>query len=238
MNSTFMAAVRCYVDKCQDEWDEFVPLVASAIRSAVNRTTGFTPNRLMLGREVHTPAEIMVPSVSNQPASDIPYVNQLESNLKLAHSTARETLKVELKRAKRDYDVKTRVAKFKKGDVVYTLDHAPANKLQPKWIGPCVVSKVCSPFVYKLKYQRREWMVNHDSMKPCHEKNLPVWVTRFQEKLRQDEEDIYCVCKKPDDGFTMVECLSCFDWFHGHCMKLTQKQAQTMNFICPRCVTN
>ena len=116
MNSTLMAAIRCYVEKCNDEWDKFVPLVASAIRSAVNRSTGFTPNRLMLGRELHTPAEMLAPSVANQSESSIPYVNQLEGRLKSAYSTARETLQVELKRTKKDYDVNVKVASFQKGE--------------------------------------------------------------------------------------------------------------------------
>ncbi len=43
-NRTLMDAVRCYVEKSQDRWDEFLPQIAGALRSAVNRNTGFTPN--------------------------------------------------------------------------------------------------------------------------------------------------------------------------------------------------
>ena len=35
-----------------ESWDDFVGIAVGAIRATVNRSTGFTPNRMMLGREV------------------------------------------------------------------------------------------------------------------------------------------------------------------------------------------
>ena len=51
--------VRCFVSKQQNNWDEHLPQLAGAIRSSVNRSTGFTPNMLMLGREVNQPADLL-----------------------------------------------------------------------------------------------------------------------------------------------------------------------------------
>lgn len=56
-NRTIKDAVRCFVSKSQDNWDEHLPQLAGAIRSFFNRNTGFTPNKLMLGREVTLPAD-------------------------------------------------------------------------------------------------------------------------------------------------------------------------------------
>lgn len=42
-----MDAVRCFVSKTPGDWDESIPQIASALR-CVNRSTGFTPNILML----------------------------------------------------------------------------------------------------------------------------------------------------------------------------------------------
>ncbi|GFN91567.1 Pol polyprotein [Plakobranchus ocellatus] len=58
-NRTLLNAVRCYLQGRQDRWDECVPFIAAALR--VNRNTGFTPNRFVLGREVTTPLELMFP---------------------------------------------------------------------------------------------------------------------------------------------------------------------------------
>ena len=78
MNRTLIAAIRCYVNKKKDDWDDYLPLVASAIRSAVNRHTGFTPNKLMLGKEINTPAEIMFPDRKTLPVSPEEYVADLQ----------------------------------------------------------------------------------------------------------------------------------------------------------------
>jgi transposase InsO family protein len=58
-NRTLMDAVRCYIDKAQDHWDEHLAQITGALRSAVNRHTGYTANRRMLDREVNTPADPM-----------------------------------------------------------------------------------------------------------------------------------------------------------------------------------
>ncbi|MCP3871092.1 MAG: DDE-type integrase/transposase/recombinase [Gammaproteobacteria bacterium] len=235
MNRTLMAAVRCFIGQCQEDWDIYVPLIASAMRSAVNRHTGFTPNRLMLGREVNTPAEIMVPHPMDRSTSHADFVSDLETNMQLAHQTARGTLKVELKRAKTHFDLNKKVATFQKGDVVYCLDHAPANKLHPKWIGPCVVLQVRSPFLFRIKFRNREWTVNHNSLKSCMEDNLPAWIGKVIDKIRRDALLTYCICRKPDDGLLMVQCLRCLDWFHGQCIKLTRAQALAIDYVCVEC---
>ena len=54
-----MDAVRCFVNKSQDNWDEHLSQLAGDIRSSMNRSTGFTPNKLMLGREVNLPADLV-----------------------------------------------------------------------------------------------------------------------------------------------------------------------------------
>ena len=61
-NRTLMDAVRCYVDKAQNCWDEHLAQIAGALRWAVNRNSGFTVNKLMLGREVNTPADLLYPA--------------------------------------------------------------------------------------------------------------------------------------------------------------------------------
>ena len=58
-NRSLMDAVRCFVDNSQENWDEHLPQLAGAMRSCINRCTGFTPTMLMLGRETNQPADLM-----------------------------------------------------------------------------------------------------------------------------------------------------------------------------------
>ena len=59
MNRTILQILRCFIQDQQTDWD--LGTVGMAIRSTVNLQTGFTPNFLMLGREVLQPIDLMNP---------------------------------------------------------------------------------------------------------------------------------------------------------------------------------
>ena len=152
-----MAAVRSFVSKQQNDWDVYVPLIASAIRSSINRSTGFTPNKLMLGRELTTPAELVIPGAEPESIPQTDYVVKLKEGLQMAHETARFTLKVQIAREKRNYDLKIHKHEFKRGDLVYFLDKGThkgkSNKLSKKWICPAIIISVLTPYVFRIKFR-------------------------------------------------------------------------------------
>ena len=55
-------------------------MIASAIRSSVNRHTGFTPNKMMLGREVMTPPGLLVPGAKSLETFPEEHVNELRKH--------------------------------------------------------------------------------------------------------------------------------------------------------------
>ena len=88
-----MDAVRCYIDKAQDCWDEHLAQIAGAFRSADNRNSRFIANKLMLCREVNTPASLMYRSPLQEGPADIEtYVRDLEDKILTGHETARRRL--------------------------------------------------------------------------------------------------------------------------------------------------
>lgn len=124
-NRTLMDAVRCFVDKSQNNWDEHLPQLASAIRSSVNRHTGFTPNKLMLGREVNVPTDLVFrPPEPAKVVDHEDYVTRLQESIRTAHEVARDVLKTQQVHMKRDYDVKIQTREYAMGDFVYVLDSA------------------------------------------------------------------------------------------------------------------
>ncbi|XP_072481885.1 CXXC-type zinc finger protein 1 isoform X8 [Notamacropus eugenii] len=47
---------------------------------------------------------------------------------------------------------------------------------------------------------------------------------------------IYCVCRKPDINCFMIGCDSCNEWFHGDCIKITEKMAKAIReWYCLQC---
>ena len=95
-NRTLLQMIRCFLRQSQEDWDEHVPLLAGAYRSTTHTSTGITPNRLMLGREVNLPEEVMfgVHQVSNSNGEDMAcYIERLRSSLGKCWEIARENLK-------------------------------------------------------------------------------------------------------------------------------------------------
>lgn len=49
--------------------------------------------------------------------------------------------------------------------------------------------------------------------------------------------DVYCICRKPDNGTFMIGCDgSCDDWYHGKCVNVEERDKNLIDkFICPAC---
>jgi hypothetical protein len=52
-NHVFVESLRKVVDEDVENWTEYLPFVLLAYRTKINTTTGFTPYRLMFGREMN-----------------------------------------------------------------------------------------------------------------------------------------------------------------------------------------
>jgi hypothetical protein len=59
-NTVLLQMIRCYIEKKNRRWDKDIPLFSMALHSVVNRQTGYTPNKLMLGRETIQPVQLLL----------------------------------------------------------------------------------------------------------------------------------------------------------------------------------
>ena len=100
MNRTLLQLLRCSIGDKQTDWDKRLPLLVMAMRSTLCKSTGFTPNRLMLGREVCTPLELMVGSRTPEKRL-MGYVKELEEGLQQCHGAAREQMQAQQLRQKK-----------------------------------------------------------------------------------------------------------------------------------------
>jgi hypothetical protein len=164
---------------------------------------------LMLGRETNQPADLMfgVGKEKNYSDSD-EYVMGLEKAIRNAHEVARNTLNSTQKKMKLDCDVKILEKQYQKGDLVYVLDTAiikgKCKNLSPPWKGPGVVLDRLTPCIYKIKLQRVILTANHDRLKACRDRKIPVWLQKCQAQLNREENVIqpkdekerkkYCIC--------------------------------------------
>ncbi|KAF7187354.1 Set1 complex component spp1 [Pseudocercospora fuligena] len=65
-----------------------------------------------------------------------------------------------------------------------------------------------------------------------------------EEEIDEDEAagsdtDLYCICRKPDNGTFMIGCDgTCDDWFHGKCVGIEERDKNLIDkYMCPSCTT-
>lgn len=191
-NKTLLQMVRCYVDGNQKNWDEHLPLLTAAYRSSPHACTGFTPNRMMLGREVHQPQSVSlgVAEANRVRSSPAEYVASLEEQLRETHELAREHLKVAQRKQKRDYDLRAQQRAYQAGDLVYVRDstrkRGQSPKLQPPWKGPSLVTERIGPVLYRVRDKRSSRVLHHDRLLPCSSDVVPAWMRRQRHALLQE----------------------------------------------------
>ena len=243
VNRTLMDAVRCFASRIPTMWDEYLPQLAGALRSAVNRNTGFTANMLMLGREVNVPADLVFPSPEQEKQDVNEFVGQLVDHIQKAHEAARDKLKTTQTHMKRDYDLRANAKQYEVGSVVYVLDDHPVpgkcKKLRPVWKGPAIVTRKLSDYVYEIKLRQKLVTMHHDRMKLCSDRQLPKWVQKHRENPTSAllQNDVFCICRGPDKGDFMIQCDECREWFHGDCVKVTEAEAAMIDvYLCINCI--
>ena len=211
----------------------------------------------MLGREAATPAELVFHTGSKGKTSPENYVGRLESELKNAYEAARKTLRSSQNLMKRHYDLQLLKRAYKVGDLVCVLDSARkkgiAKKLSPPWKGPGFIGKKITPYLYKVKTRKSADTVNHDRMKICVLDQITSWLETARRELSPEansdglnaggtesgKNEVFCFCRKPNDGQLMIQCDECLDWFHGKCVGITEDRAQEIDtYLCPMCETS
>ena len=179
--------IRCYLEGHDRDWDKHLSLFSMALHSTVQRQTGFTPNMLMLGREVIQPVDLMFkPPGGDKVLSPIAWVEKLTASLDKAHTIARERLQGKQHYQKRYYDLKAHEKYFSVGDLVYKRDTAhkvgESSKLKPPYQGPFLVIECRHP-LYIIRGKRKKELLHFDRLKECHGEFQPTWLVRARHSL-------------------------------------------------------
>ena len=195
MNRTIEAMISMYISPGQRDWDQFLPYIMMAYRSAVQSTTGYTPNRMMLGREVDMPIDLIigVPDEEKKKVSEVEYVEKLRTDLEQVHAVAREHIKCRSDKQKKHYDLKSHIRRYEECDLVWIHNPAKKKGISPKltrsWEGPYMIVNRLSDVTYRIKGGLRAKLkvVHFDRLKPYLGEVIPEWVQC--EIKRRDERN-------------------------------------------------
>ena len=179
-NLTLAGMLARFTAKDQKDWDCHLPYVLLAYRSAVHESTGFSPNMMMLGREVRLPVDLLYgrpPNTSND--HNLPeYIAKQAERIEKVYEFARANLQIASESQKKQYDHRTTKSGFAVNDKVWIYHSirkkGVSTKLQDKWEGPFVIEERINDVLYRIKNMpsRRADVVHVDKLKPYNENTM------------------------------------------------------------------
>jgi len=125
------------VSEKQNDWHDYLPYIAAALRASSSEATGYSANYLMLGREVNTTA-----------ASYGEFVENVREKLVFAYDAARERLGVAAARNKRYYDLKAKSKTFAVNDIVYYYNPRKFVGKSDKWASVTLAGRIMAVAQY------------------------------------------------------------------------------------------
>jgi len=197
-------------------WEQALPAVLFALRTAVHRSTKLTPFRLLFGRDAQLPLDMLFgdpPTIERGDRSYHQYAQELKQRHAAAAKWAREHIGQAVLRNRRHYHQEQKL--FVEGQRVWLftpiVDKSKGAKFTQYWSGPWMLMEQISPVLYRIqphpswKTIKKEMVVSVDRMKvfrppipldgvepnvePADATNLEQNDDQFLEAWFPDEED-------------------------------------------------
>ena len=196
-NKTLGALLRQVTSDHQRDWDKHVELATMAYRSTVHESTGQTPNKMMLGRELPMPSHLLVATPDRRNVTGkIPFVQDLHDKLLEAHTLAREHLKKNHIHQKQQYDRTTRRTEWEVGTAVWLYNPTKQVGKSPKltifWEEmPYVITEKINPVVMKIQKSRasKPKIIHIDRLKRVEGPIDISWYTGTNPKTEREKEN-------------------------------------------------
>ena len=157
-NRSLLQMLRAYVLDHAD-WEQYLPLVLYAYRTAIHASTGVSPFELMFGRCANKP-----PILSKVAHDVTSYQHQLQAKLSQLMDFV-EAHNIQASNQQKQYfDKQTLARTFSVGDPVW-LSIPTAGKLDPRWEGKWIIQSVVSPTTFTIHDGLRTKTVHIDRLR-------------------------------------------------------------------------
>ncbi|XP_047219374.1 uncharacterized protein LOC124867136 [Girardinichthys multiradiatus] len=152
-NQTLKNMLRKFVSTTGADWDQWLPYLLFAYREVPQASTGFSPFKLLYGRQVRGPLDLLKDYWENPESAEeniVAYVVKMRQRLEEMTALAQECMRTAQQTQKRWYDQKSRERVLKPGQQVLLLLPTSDNKLLAKWHGPYEVTRQVGKVTYEL----------------------------------------------------------------------------------------
>ncbi len=189
-----------------EQWEEQLPYVMASYRSTPHATTGETPNRLMLGREVVTPLTLLAPPVPDLKKRHS-WVEHLHKNFSRAHIQVQDAIGRAQRVQKKYYDKKVKEQVFEPRQKVWLwnarkVKRGPYKLRADRWEGPLEIKKRLSVAAYVVGKPgvATGRVVSTAHLVPYIERRVDLRVIDEQENVDREHLDL-----ESDDNELIVE---------------------------------
>ncbi len=157
-NQTLKQMLRRVVAEDKRDWDLMLPYVLFGIREVPQASTGFTPFKLLFGRQPRGLLDVAKEAWEQQPAphrSVIEHVKEMRERIDRVMPLVREHLFKAQQAQQRHYNRAAQPREFQPGDRVMVLVPNSACKFLASWQGPYTVTERTGPVTYRVRQPGR-----------------------------------------------------------------------------------
>ena len=200
-NRCVMDMIHAQIRLDPSDWDRALALACLAYNSTPHTSTGFEPNRLMLGRNTYMPADRMMPHNPNVQRKTITeFARELDQSVRRAHQLAREHTFRAATTQKKYYDRTAHLKRYKVGDTVQLKvfrKEKGVGKFADRFEGPYYVLDVLSDVNFRIirAMEDKPRVVHHDHIIPYLEREPEpacdkAWVFKRSRTYRPPPSDV------------------------------------------------
>ncbi|UYV63495.1 K02A2.6-like [Cordylochernes scorpioides] len=183
-NRTLTQHLTMFVDKNQRDWDQHLPMLLMAYRSAEHESTGHSLARMLFGHELRMPCDVLLGRPEETFENTNEYISHLEERMLTIHQWAREKLHFSSEKMKDRYNFKTSHKTYKEGEMVWLYNPQRKKGLSPKlqyqWEGPYKIIKCLNDVIYRIQKTRtsKPKVVHYNRLAPFRGSVPEQWTVR------------------------------------------------------------
>ncbi|XP_063596500.1 uncharacterized protein LOC134773250 [Penaeus indicus] len=192
-HQTLKCTLTKFCNEVDKEWDESVPFMLYAIRTAKNESLGYSPCELLFGYQIRGPLEILFESLVDENKTDnlSLYVEKMKERIHKVREFAVSNMEKAQGKMKDNFDRKAIKRKFSAGDEVLLFNPTRKYPLSVEFEGPYkVIDRVSDVnYVISTPGKRRD-------KKLVHINRLKKYINRNQEKVKT----VMSTCKEAESS--------------------------------------
>ena len=172
-NGTLKMMLKKFVSRNQKDWDEYLPYLLFAYCEVPQESTGFSPFKLLYGRRVRGPLDVLKESwtkCSSEETPVIAHVVEMRNRLEEMRELVKKNVERTQQKQKAIYDRRAKLRSLEVGDDVLVLLPMRRNRLKLEWVGPYTVTQKVTSVDYKVETPGR-----HRGSKIYHINLLKKW---------------------------------------------------------------